>query len=125
MALAEGSQLNLRRVEIGPEDVAFLQYTGGTTGVSKGAVLLHRNVVANIMQCETWFKPMLDRVGDRQLTIVCALPLYHIFALTICALMGARFGALNLLIPNPRLGQAPDQHVSRSEHAVQRACKRS
>jgi long-chain acyl-CoA synthetase len=101
-ALAEGSQLNLRRVDIGPEDVAFLQYTGGTTGVSKGAVLLHRNVVANIMQCETWFKPMLDRVGEQQLTIVCALPLYHIFALTICALMGARFGALNLLIPNPR-----------------------
>ena len=102
VALAEGEQLNLRRVEINPEDVAFLQYTGGTTGVSKGAVLLHRNVVANIMQCETWFKPMLDKVGHQQLTIVCALPLYHIFALTICALMGARFGALNLLIPNPR-----------------------
>jgi long-chain acyl-CoA synthetase len=54
------------------------------------------------MQCEAWFKPMLDKVGDRQLTIVCALPLYHIFALTICALMGARLGAMNLLIPNPR-----------------------
>jgi len=102
VAVAEGSQLNLRRVDVGPEDVAFLQYTGGTTGVSKGAVLLHRNVVANIMQCEAWFKPVLDRIGDQQLTIVCALPLYHIFALTICALMGARFGAMNLLIPNPR-----------------------
>ncbi len=101
-AVAEGSQLSLRNVDIGPEDVAFLQYTGGTTGVSKGAVLLHRNVVANIMQCEAWFKPMLDKVGGQQLTIVCALPLYHIFALTICALMGARFGAMNLLIPNPR-----------------------
>jgi long-chain acyl-CoA synthetase len=94
--------MNLRRVEIQPDDVAFLQYTGGTTGVSKGAVLLHRNVVANIMQCEAWFKPMLDKVGQQQLTIVCALPLYHIFALTICALMGAHFGAMNLLIPNPR-----------------------
>ncbi len=102
MALAEGAQLNLRRVDVGPDEVAFLQYTGGTTGVSKGAVLLHRNVVANIMQCEAWFKPMLDKVGHQQLTIVCALPLYHIFALTICALMGAHFGAMNLLIPNPR-----------------------
>jgi long-chain acyl-CoA synthetase len=101
-ALGEGHRMNLRRVEIQPDDVAFLQYTGGTTGVSKGAVLLHRNVVANIMQCEAWFKPMLDKVGQQQLTIVCALPLYHIFALTICALMGAHFGAMNLLIPNPR-----------------------
>ena len=100
--LAEGGRLTMRRVDIGPDDIAFLQYTGGTTGVSKGATLLHRNVVANIMQTEAWFKPMLGRVGDQQLTIVCALPLYHIFALTICALMGARFGAMNLLIPNPR-----------------------
>ena len=102
MAVAEGAQLTLRQADIGPDDVAFLQYTGGTTGVSKGAMLLHRNVVANIMQCEAWFKPMLSKVGEQQLTIVCALPLYHIFALTICALMGARFGAMNLLIPNPR-----------------------
>ena len=101
-ALNTGSRLNLKRADISPDDVAFLQYTGGTTGVSKGAVLLHRNVVANIMQCEAWFKPMLDKVGHQQLIIVCALPLYHIFALTICGLMGAHFGALNLLIPNPR-----------------------
>jgi long-chain acyl-CoA synthetase len=100
--LAMGGRMTLRRVDIGPDDIAFLQYTGGTTGVSKCATLLHRNVVANIMQTEAWFKPMLGRVGDEQLTIVCALPLYHIFALTICALMGARFGAMNLLIPNPR-----------------------
>jgi long-chain acyl-CoA synthetase len=100
--LAAGSRMQLHRVDIGPDDVAFLQYTGGTTGVSKGATLLHRNVVANIMQCEAWFKPMLQKVGDQQLTVVCALPLYHIFALTICALMGAHFGAMNLLIPNPR-----------------------
>ena len=101
-AVERGSRLNLRRVDISPDDVAFLQYTGGTTGVSKGATLLHRNVVANLMQCEAWFKPMLQKVSDQQLTIVCALPLYHIFALTICALMGAHFGAMNLLIPNPR-----------------------
>jgi long-chain acyl-CoA synthetase len=101
-ALDRGSRISLRRVDIEPDDVAFLQYTGGTTGVSKGATLLHRNVVANLMQCEAWFKPMLNKVADQQLTIVCALPLYHIFALTICALMGAHFGAMNLLIPNPR-----------------------
>ncbi len=101
-ALDAGSMLSLRRVDIRPDSVAFLQYTGGTTGLSKGATLSHRNVVANLMQCEAWFKPMLDKVGQDQLTIVCALPLYHIFALTICALMGAHFGAMNLLIPNPR-----------------------
>ncbi len=100
--LEQGGRLHLKRVDISPDDVAFLQYTGGTTGVSKGATLLHRNVVANVMQCEAWFKPMLLKAGDQSLTIVCALPLYHIFALTICALMGAHFGAMNLLIPNPR-----------------------
>jgi long-chain acyl-CoA synthetase len=102
MALAEGTRMTLRRPEIGPDDVAFLQYTGGTTGVSKGATLLHRNVVANILQTEAWFKPMLDQLGDEALTVVCALPLYHIFALTICYMMGARLGMMNLLIPNPR-----------------------
>jgi long-chain acyl-CoA synthetase len=101
-AVSEGTRMSLRRASTGPDDPAFLQYTGGTTGVSKGAVLLHRNVVANIMQCEAWFKPMLDKAGQQQLVVVCALPLYHIFALTICALMGARMGAMNLLIPNPR-----------------------
>ena len=100
--LAAGGKLGLRRPTIGPDDVAFLQYTGGTTGLSKGAVLLHRNVVANIMQTEAWFKPMLDGLGERPLNVVCALPLYHIFALTICAMMGARLGMMNVLIPNPR-----------------------
>ncbi|MFY9512761.1 MAG: long-chain-fatty-acid--CoA ligase [Rubrivivax sp.] len=102
IALAEGLRKTLRRVDIGPDDVAFLQYTGGTTGVSKGATLLHRNVVANILQSEAWFKPTLDSIGDKPMTVVCALPLYHIFALTICALMGARLGGMNLLIANPR-----------------------
>ena len=101
-ALDEGSRLHLRKVEIGPNDVAFLQYTGGTTGLSKGATLIHRNVVANILQAEAWFKPMLDKVGSKQLTTVCALPLYHIFALTACYMLGARQGMMNLLIPNPR-----------------------
>ena len=101
-ALEEGSRLSLRRVEVGPDDVAFLQYTGGTTGVSKGATLLHRNVVANILQSEAWFTPMLNKLGDKQMTTVCALPLYHIFALTACYMLGARLGMMNLLITNPR-----------------------
>ncbi|RZU00541.1 long-chain-fatty-acid--CoA ligase [Rivibacter subsaxonicus] len=102
MAIAEGTRLSLQRPAVGPDDVAFLQYTGGTTGVSKGATLLHRNVVANIVQTEAWFKPMLMTLGDKPLTCVCALPLYHIFALTICYMMGARLGMANVLIPNPR-----------------------
>jgi long-chain acyl-CoA synthetase len=101
-ACAAGAVLSFKRPTLSSEDVAFLQYTGGTTGVSKGATLLHRNVVANILQTEAWFKPMLDKVQGQQLTIVCALPLYHIFALTICYLMGARMGSMNILIPNPR-----------------------
>jgi long-chain acyl-CoA synthetase len=102
MALADGLRMSLARPALGPDDVAFLQYTGGTTGVSKGAMLLHRNVAANVIQTEAWFRPVLDSVGDKPLTIVCALPLYHIFALTICFLMGARMGSKNLLIANPR-----------------------
>ena len=101
-ACRHGARMSLRRTDLTPEDVAFLQYTGGTTGVSKGATLLHRNVVANILQTEAWFRPMLDTLAGRPMTIVCALPMYHIFALTICYLMGARLGAMNLLIPNPR-----------------------
>jgi long-chain acyl-CoA synthetase len=101
-ACERGSRLSLRRPDLAADDVAFLQYTGGTTGVSKGATLLHRNVVANILQTEAWFKPMLDKVAGSPMTVVCALPMYHIFALTICYLMGARLGMKNLLIPNPR-----------------------
>lgn len=103
MALAEGTRLSLRRPDIGPDDIAFLQYTGGTTGVSKGATLLHRNVVANVLQSEAWFQPKLDTLPrGRPLTVVCALPLYHIFALTACFMLGARLGMTCLLIPNPR-----------------------
>jgi len=101
-ALAEGRRMSLKRIDLGPDDVAFLQYTGGTTGVSKGATLLHRNVVANIIQSEAWFMPMIESLGKKQLITVCALPLYHIFALTACYMLGARLGMMNLLIPNPR-----------------------
>jgi len=115
-ACAEGAQLTLRRTELSSNDVAFLQYTGGTTGVSKGATLLHRNVVANILQTEAWFQPMLGSLGSKPMTIVCALPLYHIFALTICYLLGARLGAKNLLIPNPR--DIPDMVKTLASHRV-------
>jgi len=102
MAIAQGTRSVLKPVALGGDDIAFLQYTGGTTGVSKGATLLHRNVVANILQSEAWFKPMFEQLGDKPLTIVCALPLYHIYALTICYMFGARLGAMNILVPNPR-----------------------
>lgn len=85
-----------------PGDVAFLQYTGGTTGVSKGATLLHRNVVANILQNDAWLRPSMSGHENEAKVFVCALPLYHIFALTVCSLLGTRIGAMNVLIPNPR-----------------------
>jgi long-chain acyl-CoA synthetase len=111
-----GARMSLRRANVTPEDVAFLQYTGGTTGVSKGATLLHRNVVANVLQTEAWFRPMLVTLGGKPMTIVCALPLYHIFALTICYLLGARLGALNVLIPNPR--DVPGLVKTLSDHRI-------
>ncbi|WP_257167347.1 long-chain fatty acid--CoA ligase [Bradyrhizobium sp. SRS-191] len=102
-ALAAGRGKRFQKPVIGPDDVAFLQYTGGTTGVSKGATLLHRNVVANVLQNDAWLQPVMDRPPHvDQLLIVCALPLYHIFALTCCFLLAVRAGGANLLIPNPR-----------------------
>jgi long-chain acyl-CoA synthetase len=101
--MAQGASMALAPVTIGHDDIAFLQYTGGTTGVSKGAVLLHRNVIANVLQNEAWLQPTLDTLPKgEQLQFVCALPLYHIYALTVCALMATRLGGMNLLIPNPR-----------------------
>jgi len=101
--LGEAGNMTLRPVELGHDNIAFLQYTGGTTGLSKGAMLSHRNVIANLMQNEAWLQPALDKEPKLEsLTFVCALPLYHIFALTICCLMGTRIGGLNILIPNPR-----------------------
>ncbi len=104
--LAEGSRKPYVHPQVGAEDVAFLQYTGGTTGLSKGATLVHRNVIANVLQSEAWLQPALFNPKKppppEQLVMVCALPLYHIFALTANCLLGMRIGALNVLIPNPR-----------------------
>jgi long-chain acyl-CoA synthetase len=101
--LSEGARMSLKPVKLGHDDIAFLQYTGGTTGVSKGAVLLHRNVIANVLQNEAWLQPTLDTLPKgEQLQFVCALPLYHIYSLTVCAMMGTRLGGMNVLIPNPR-----------------------
>ncbi len=98
-ALALGEHAELPKVEIRPEDIAFLQYTGGTTGVAKGAMLTHRNLVANMQQSSAWIKRDL-RPGEE--TIVTALPLYHIFALTSNCLVFMKFGGRNVLITNPR-----------------------
>ena len=102
-AVARGERATLQRPDIKPDDVAVLQYTGGTTGVSKGAVLLHRNVIANVLQSEAWNGPaMASLQAGVQPVYVCALPLYHIFAFTVNMMLGMRTGALNVLIPNPR-----------------------
>ncbi|QQO15542.1 long-chain fatty acid--CoA ligase [Bradyrhizobium diazoefficiens] len=102
-ALSAGRGLTFNKPKLSPGDVAFLQYTGGTTGVSKGATLLHRNIVANVLQNDAWLQPALAAPPHiDQLLIVCALPLYHIFALTACYLLAVRAGGCNLLIPNPR-----------------------
>lgn len=101
-ALGEGSHLTLKPSQANLDSIAFLQYTGGTTGLSKGAVLTHRNVVAAILQAEAWFTPALDRVGNvRDTNSIAALPLYHIFALTLCFL-AIRWGSHMTLVPNPR-----------------------
>ena len=102
-ALAAGARLVLRAATPTPDDIAVLQYTGGTTGVSKGAVLLHRNLVANVLQSEAWFQPALKKIPPgEQLTQVCALPLYHIFGFNTNLMLGLRVGACNVLIPNAR-----------------------
>ncbi|MBK7768572.1 MAG: long-chain-fatty-acid--CoA ligase [Sulfuritalea sp.] len=101
--VSQGSGMTLKAVPRTREDVAFLQYTGGTTGVSKGATLLNRNIIANMLQVEEWMQPAINtRAGDEQINFVCALPLYHIFALTVCNMIGMRTGSCNLLIANPR-----------------------
>ena len=102
-ALDKGASASLKPVAIGPDDVAVLQYTGGTTGVSKGAVLLHRNVIANVLQSEAWNEPVMNKVpANEQPTGVCALPLYHIFAFTVGMMLSMRTGGKLILIPNPR-----------------------
>ena len=102
-ALALGMRGTLVAPDIKPDDIALLQYTGGTTGVSKGAVLLHRNVIANVLQSEAWNDPAMKRVPEgEQPTSICALPLYHIFAFTVNMMLSMRTGGKTILIPNPR-----------------------
>jgi long-chain acyl-CoA synthetase len=98
-ALKRGGNGEFPKTEIGQEDLAFLQYTGGTTGVSKGAMLVHRNIVANMQQASAWVG---IRAVEGDETIVTALPLYHIFALTVNCMVFMKFGGCNVLIPNPR-----------------------
>jgi len=100
-AMSKGKYENLDTVTLGHDDVAFLQYTGGTTGVSKGAVLTHRNMVSNVLQSEAWMGPSLREAGG-QMILVTALPLYHIFSLTANCLLFMKLGAQNILIANPR-----------------------
>ncbi|MGE0333325.1 MAG: long-chain-fatty-acid--CoA ligase [Ramlibacter sp.] len=102
-AVAQGTRGTLKKPAITADDVAVLQYTGGTTGVSKGAVLLHRNVIANVLQSEAWNEPVMKKVpAGEQSTSVCALPLYHIFAFTVGMMLSMRTGGKLILIPNPR-----------------------
>lgn len=102
-ALSAGRQHALRAPAIGPDDIAVLQYTGGTTGVAKGAVLLHRNLVANVLQSEAWYGPALKKIPKGvQILTACALPLYHIFGFNTNMMLGLRMGGCSLLIPNPR-----------------------
>lgn len=102
-ALDKGAGRAPQPAPIGPDDVAVLQYTGGTTGVSKGAVLLHRNVISNVLQSEAWNEPVMQKVpAGEQPTSVCALPLYHIFAFTVNMMLSMRTGGKLILIPNPR-----------------------
>ena len=99
-AMKHGRKVSLSRLPIGHDDLAFLQYTGGTTGVAKGAMLLHRNVVANMLQARAWVRPILD--DNRREVILTPLPLYHIFSLTANCLVFMSVGGENVLIPNPR-----------------------
>jgi long-chain acyl-CoA synthetase len=99
VVLAQGAQRELQRVAVGSDDIAFLQYTGGTTGVAKGAMLLHRNILANLEQVAAWFAPVF---GDARIVVIAPLPLYHIFCLTANCLVFMKLGGCNVLITNPR-----------------------
>nr|WP_199220602.1 long-chain-fatty-acid--CoA ligase [Limnohabitans sp. Hippo4] len=122
-AVHRGKDASFVKPVVKSDDIAVLQYTGGTTGVSKGAVLLHRNVIANLLQSEAWNDPVMKRVpANEQPTSVCALPLYHIFAFTVNMMLGLRTGGKNILIPNPRdlpaLLKELSQHTFHSFPAV-------
>ncbi len=102
-ALAQGRGKAYQPPSTGLDDIAVLQYTGGTTGVSKGAVLLHRNLVANILQSEAWYQPALQKLPPgQQIVTICALPIYHIFGFNTNLMLSMRMGGANILIPNPR-----------------------
>jgi len=102
-ALKRGRAMRYAPPKVAPGDIAVLQYTGGTTGVSKGAVLLHRNLVANVLQAEAWYQPALHKLPQgEQLVSICALPLYHIFGFTTNMMLSMHVGGCNVLIPNPR-----------------------
>jgi len=102
-AIAQGRGKAWQAPQVGPDDIAVLQYTGGTTGVSKGAVLLHRNLVANVLQSEAWYQPALKKIpAGEQIVTICALPLYHIFGFNTNMMLGMRMGGCNILIANPR-----------------------
>jgi long-chain acyl-CoA synthetase len=102
-AVAQGRRKTFTPAQVGPDDIAVLQYTGGTTGVSKGAVLLHRNLVANILQAEAWYQPALKKIpAGEQIVTICALPIYHIFGFNTNMMLAMRMGGCNILIPNPR-----------------------
>ncbi|WHZ10112.1 MAG: Long-chain-fatty-acid--CoA ligase [Burkholderiaceae bacterium] len=102
-AIAAGRRASFKKPQVKADDVAILQYTGGTTGVAKGATLLHRNLVANILQSEAWYQPALKKVpAGEQIVTVCALPLYHIFGFNINMMLSLHMGGANILIVNPR-----------------------
>jgi long-chain acyl-CoA synthetase len=102
-AVARGRTLPFTAADIKADDIAVLQYTGGTTGVSKGAVLLHRNLVANILQSEAWYQPALKKIpAGEQVVTICALPIYHIFGFNTNVMLGMRMGGCNILVANAR-----------------------
>ena len=115
-AIAQGERGSFQAPDIHPDDIALLQYTGGTTGISKGAVLLHRNIIANTLQAEAWYAPVMRTIPtEQQLTSVCALPLYHIFAFTANMMLSMRTGGKTILIPNPRDLSAVLKELSRHQ----------
>ena len=102
-AVSQGRRKTFTPAQVAPDDIAVLQYTGGTTGVSKGAVLLHRNLVANILQSEAWYQPALKKIpAGEQIVTICALPIYHIFGFNTNMMLSIRMGGCNILIPNAR-----------------------
>ena len=121
-ALDQGRSLPLSKPQFGPEDIAFLQYTGGTTGVSKGAVLVHANIFGNVLVSEAWLKPAMDDTTKGAppdpVVMVCALPMYHIFCLVSCMWLALKVGGHSILIPNPRDANAMIKALSKHKFNV-------